>query len=80
MLLQFAINFDSKLAALLTTVTLGKNFAALNRGRHLYSAGQPSRLALAHILVIAALRSRCRHYIFALWFLLSIYLLLFFIA
>ena len=26
------------------------NFAALNRGRHLYSAGRPSRLALAHIL------------------------------
>jgi len=29
------------------------NFAALNRGRHLYSAGRPSRLALAPILVIA---------------------------
>jgi len=27
------------------------NFAALNRGRHLYSAGQPSLWALAHILV-----------------------------
>ena len=27
------------------------NFAALNRGRHLYSTGQPSRWALAHILV-----------------------------
>jgi len=26
------------------------NFAALNRGRHVYSAGQPPRLALAHIL------------------------------
>jgi len=26
-------------------------FAVLNRGRHLYSAGQPSRWALAHILV-----------------------------
>jgi len=25
------------------------NFAALNRGRHLYSAGRPSRYALAHI-------------------------------
>ena len=25
------------------------NFAALNRGRHLYSVGRPSRLALAHI-------------------------------
>jgi len=27
------------------------NFAALNRRRHLYSAGRPSRCALAHILV-----------------------------
>jgi len=27
------------------------NFAALNRGRHLYLAGWPSRWALAHILV-----------------------------
>jgi len=27
-------------------------FAALNRGRHLYSAGRSSRWALAHILVI----------------------------
>jgi len=28
------------------------NFAALNRGHHLYSAGRPSRWALAHILVL----------------------------
>jgi len=27
------------------------NFAALSRGRHLYSAGRPSRWALVHILV-----------------------------
>jgi len=27
------------------------NFAALDRGRHLYSAGRPSRWALAHIVV-----------------------------
>jgi len=27
------------------------NFAVLSRGRHLYSAGRPSRWALAHILV-----------------------------
>ena len=26
------------------------NFAALNRGRHLYSAGRPSHWALAHVL------------------------------
>ena len=29
------------------------NFAALNRGRHLYSARGPSRWALAHILVFS---------------------------
>jgi len=28
------------------------NFAALSRGRHLYSAGRPSRWTLAHILVL----------------------------
>jgi len=28
------------------------NLAALNRGRHLCSAGRPSRWALAHILVV----------------------------
>ena len=28
------------------------NFAALNRGRHLYSAGRPSRWTLAHILFV----------------------------
>ena len=31
------------------------NFAALNRGCHLYSSGRPSRWALAHILVIVRL-------------------------
>ena len=30
---------------------LQPNFAALNRGRHSYSTGRPSRWALAHILV-----------------------------
>jgi len=33
------------------------NFAALNRGRHLYSAGRPSGWALAHILVVFCFRS-----------------------
>ena len=33
------------------------NFAALNRGRHLYLAGLPSRWALAHILVTAVLQA-----------------------
>jgi len=32
------------------------NFAELNRGRHLYSAGRPSRWALAHIVVIITFR------------------------
>ena len=32
-------------------------FAALNRGRHLHSAGWPSRWALAHILVLFSLRN-----------------------
>jgi len=31
------------------------NFAALNRGRHLYLAGRPLRCALAHILVVPIL-------------------------
>jgi len=41
------------LAALLhCTLVVGvSQTAAFNRGRHLYSAGRPSRLALAHILV-----------------------------
>ena len=40
------------LAALLhgtPVVGISQNFAALNRGRHLYSAGRPSRWAFAHI-------------------------------
>jgi len=39
------------LAALLHGTPSGRqpDFAALNRGRHLYSAGRPSRWALAHI-------------------------------
>jgi len=32
------------------------NFAALNKGRHLYLAGRPSRWALAHILVWACIQ------------------------
>jgi len=49
------VNFNGfrVLVALLHgTLVLGVNqTAALNRGRHLYSAGRPSRWALAHILV-----------------------------
>jgi len=44
------------LAALLhgSQVVSQPNFAALIRGRHLCSAGQPSHWALAHILVLRA--------------------------
>jgi len=34
--------------------------AALNRGRHLYLAGRPSRWALAHILVVFLLQISVR--------------------
>jgi len=58
------------LAALLhCTLVVGVSpTAALNRGRHLYLAGRPSRWALAHILVMVAVWNRAGHYIFALWF------------
>jgi len=60
------------LAALLhgTLVVGVSKTAALNLGRHVYLAGRPSRWA-SHISSygLAALRSRCGHYIFALWFL-----------
>ena len=49
--------------------------AALNRGRHLYSAGRPSRWALGDILVMVALCNRADHYIFMLWFVLSFFLM-----
>jgi len=38
------------------------NFAAFSRGRHLYSAGRPSRLASAHILVYYYLCVNIREY------------------
>jgi len=34
-------------------------FATLSRGRHLYSAGRPSRWALAHILVVSCFTENC---------------------
>ena len=39
------------------------NFAALNRGRHLCSAGRPSGWALAHILVSFLMATLCRRYL-----------------
>ena len=49
------------LAALLhgTPVLDVSQAAALNRGRHLYSAGRPSRWALAHILVTFVFFAMC---------------------
>jgi len=38
------------------------NFAALNRGRHLCSAGRPSRWALAHILVVKDIQFTASQY------------------
>ena len=46
------------------TALQGMKLHNFGRGRHLYSAGRPSRWASAHILVIAVLRSRCGRYIF----------------
>jgi len=44
--------FRALTALLHGTLVVGiSQTAALNRGRHLYSAGRPSRWALAHILV-----------------------------
>jgi len=40
------------------------NFAALNRGRHLYSTGRPSHWALAHILVYILYYVSIIHYHF----------------
>jgi len=37
-----------------------RNFAAFNRGRRLYSAGRPSRWAMAHIIVNKFLAIFCR--------------------
>ena len=51
--LQISTGFASwQLAARHSSSGRQPNFAALNRERHLYSAGRPSRWALAHILVI----------------------------
>ena len=63
---------QQRASAKLWGVVQGMELENFRRGRHLYSAGRPSRWASAHILVIiiiiimAALRSRCGHYIFAL--------------
>jgi len=43
------------------------NFVALNRGRHLYWAGRPSRWALAHILVTFSIFHSPQHLTCWVW-------------
>jgi len=69
---SLALSYISSVTARHSSSGRQPNFAALSRGRHLYSAGWPSRWALAHILVMAALHSRCGHYILSCGFFLSI--------
>ena len=47
-----AVSRLGSITALHSTSGCQANFAALNRGRFLYSAGRPSHWALAHILVV----------------------------
>ena len=54
-------------------VVQGMELRNFRRGRHLYSTGRPSRWASVHILVMAALRNSAVHYVFALWFLFSLF-------
>jgi len=53
-------------SAILCGMVQGMELPNFHRGCHLYSAGQPSRWASAHILVMAALCNRGGHHIFAL--------------
>jgi len=57
----------------IVSVTTWHLLNSIQRRAPLIFGGRPSRWPSAHILVMAALRSRCGHYIFALWF-LSFYL------
>jgi len=50
-LFQWVSRLGSVITARPSSIGRQPNFAALSRGRHLYSAGRPSRWALAHILV-----------------------------
>jgi len=61
-------------------VVQGMELRNFRRGRHLYSAGRPSRWASAHILVMASLCNRIGHYIFALWYLSSFFFFFLFLA
>jgi len=50
--LSFALSYIGSVTARHSSSGHQTNFAALSRGRHLYSTGQPSRWALAHIVVL----------------------------
>ena len=54
-------------SAKLCIVVHGIELRNFYRGHHLYSAGRPSRWALAHILVTTILGPLCVHYI-CVWF------------
>jgi len=70
---KLALSYFDSITAQHSSSGRQPNFAALVGGRHLYSAGRPSHLAFAHILVLfifmVALCNRADHYIFELWFL-----------
>ena len=52
-----------------STVLVGvRQTAALNRGRHLYSAGRPSRWALAHISSLCLLWPPCGFFLSSIFF------------
>ena len=49
---KFALSYFDSVTAQHSSSGRQPNFAALSRGRHLYSTGRPSRWALPHILVL----------------------------
>jgi len=56
---SFALSYFGSVTARHLSSGREPNFAVLSTGRHLYSAGRPSRWALAHILVISNSRCLC---------------------
>ena len=58
-LFQRVSRLGSVITARPSSIGRQPNFAALSRGRHLYSAGRPSRWALAHILVCSCVACFC---------------------
>jgi len=55
---SLAFSYIGSVIALHSSSGRQPNFAALSRGRHLYWAGRPSRLATAHILVANVFTTR----------------------